>query len=128
MRNTVVMIVLAILAAATWVATWQRQAVAPAVERIERCGAARLLHSRSALLGTDEHGRVTYRVVAERLDELPGDERLQLTGVEVDYQSDGRNGLGHVRCHRERREGRLAARPRRQRRGPQLRPPMAPGL
>lgn len=86
MRNTVVMIVLAILAAATWVATWQRQAVAPAVERIEDAEPLGYYIRGARFSGTDEHGRVTYRVVAERLDELPGDQRLQLTGVEVDYR------------------------------------------
>jgi LPS export ABC transporter protein LptC len=38
------------------------------------------------LSGTDEQGRVTYRVRAERLDELPADERLRLQGVNVEYQ------------------------------------------
>jgi lipopolysaccharide export system protein LptC len=85
-RNTVVMILLAILAAATWVASWQRQRTAPAAEPVDD-GEPLGYYLRGARFSiTDEHGRVTYRVFADRLDELPGDSRLQLTGVEVDYQ------------------------------------------
>jgi LPS export ABC transporter protein LptC len=85
-RNTVVMVVLSILAAATWIATWQRQDVNPLVDR---GGATEPLgyYARGARLsGTDEQGRLTYRVFAERLEELPGEERVQLIGVNVDYQ------------------------------------------
>ena len=80
------MIVLAILAAATWVATWQpAETNAP----VEGAGASQALgyYVRGArILGTDEEGRVTYRIFAERLDELPDEGRLQLTGVDVEYQ------------------------------------------
>jgi LPS export ABC transporter protein LptC len=85
-RNTVVMIVLAILAAATWVATWQRQ---DAVQPAESSADTRPLgyYALGAeLLGTDEQGRVTYRIRADRLDELPDEGRLQLEGVNVQYQ------------------------------------------
>lgn len=85
MRNTVVMLVLAIFAAATWFVTLPRQDAAPVVDRgadTEPLG----YYARGARLsGTDENGRLTYRIFAERLDEVPGAERLQLTGVTVDY-------------------------------------------
>jgi LPS export ABC transporter protein LptC len=84
-RNTVVLIVLAILAAATWLATWQRRDEEPVVENT---GVAEPLgyYARGARLsGTDEDGRLTYRVFAERLDELPGEAELELTGVTLDY-------------------------------------------
>lgn len=86
MRNTIVMIVLAVLAAATWVATWQPQ---DADQPVEPAAATQPLgfYARGAeLLGTDEQGRVTYRVRAERLDELPEQSLLQLEGVAVEYQ------------------------------------------
>jgi LPS export ABC transporter protein LptC len=86
LRNTVVMVVLAILAAATWVATWQREDTTPPVERVADAEPLGYYARGARLSGTDEQGRLTYRVFAERLDELPGEERLQLTGVNVDYQ------------------------------------------
>lgn len=80
------MVVLAILAAATWVATWERQDATPPVERVEPAGPLGYYARGARLSGTDEQGRLTYRIFAERLDEVPGEERLQLTGVNVDYQ------------------------------------------
>jgi LPS export ABC transporter protein LptC len=85
-RNTVVMIVLAILAAATWIATWQRQDASQPVDRVAEAEPLGVYTRGARLSGTDEQGRLTYRIFAERLDEVPGDERLQLTGVNVDYQ------------------------------------------
>lgn len=86
LRNTVVMVVLAILAAATWVATWERQDATPPVERVKPTGPLGYYARGARLSGTDEQGRLTYRLFAERLDEVPGEDRLQLTGVNVDYQ------------------------------------------
>ncbi len=80
------MVVLAILAAATWVATWQRDDQAPPVDRVADAEPLGYYARGARLSGTDEQGRLTYRIFAERLDELPGDERLQLTGVNVEYQ------------------------------------------
>lgn len=37
------------------------------------------------LVGTDEQGRVSLRIHADSLAELPGDERLSLDGVRIDY-------------------------------------------
>jgi lipopolysaccharide export system protein LptC len=85
-RNTVVMILLAILAAALWLAPWQRQDSAPPVERAEDAAPLGyyLLGARFSV--TDEQGRFTYRISADRLDELPDHQQLQLRGVEVDYR------------------------------------------
>lgn len=86
MRNTFVMIALALAAAATWVLTWQpEQRSAP----VEDAGTSQSLgyYLRGArMVGTDEEGRVSYRIFAERLDELPDEGRLELTGVDVEYQ------------------------------------------
>jgi LPS export ABC transporter protein LptC len=85
-RNTVVMIVLAILAAVTSIATWQRQEAAAPAERVAEAVPAGYFARGARIVGTDEEGRPMYRIFAERLDELPGEDRLKLTGVKVDYQ------------------------------------------
>jgi LPS export ABC transporter protein LptC len=38
------------------------------------------------LLGTDETGRVAYRILAERLEEQTGEDRLLLEQVRIEYQ------------------------------------------
>lgn len=86
MRNTIVMLVLAILAGATWIATWPREDASPPVERAAATAPLGYYAKGARLVGWDEQGRQTYRIFAERLDELPGEERLQLTGVNVDYR------------------------------------------
>ena len=80
------MILLAILAAALWLAAWQRQEAAPVAARAEDTAPLGYYMLGARFSVTDEQGRFTYRVFADRLDELPGDQRLQLTGVEVDYR------------------------------------------
>lgn len=86
MRNTIIMIVLAVLAAATWVATWQRQDANQPVEPATETRPLGFYARGAELLGTDEQGRVTYRLRAERLDELPEQGLLHLEGVAVEYQ------------------------------------------
>jgi LPS export ABC transporter protein LptC len=85
-RNTVVMLVLAIVAAATWVWTWQRQDDAPAAEPPADAAPLGYYALGARLSGTNEEGRVMYRVFADRLDEVPGQQGLHLTGVTVDYR------------------------------------------
>src|SRR5688572_20595501 len=78
-RNTVVMVVLAIIAAATWILTWQRMDVDPLlVDRAAEPGPLGYYARGAHLTGWDEQGRLRYRIFAERLEELPGEERLQL--------------------------------------------------
>ncbi len=85
MRNTVVMILLAILAAATWLVTWQREDAPSTVERGEDTEPLGYYILGARFSRTDEQGRVTSRIFAERLDELPDDQRLQLTGVKIEH-------------------------------------------
>jgi lipopolysaccharide export system protein LptC len=85
-RNTIVMIVLALVAAVTWLATWQRQDTTVPAEQDTVAEPLGYYMRGARLSGTDDQGRVVYRLSAERLDESPDDERLQLTGVNVDYQ------------------------------------------
>jgi LPS export ABC transporter protein LptC len=85
-RNTVVMLVLAILAAATWVATWQRQDANPEAAPSRDARPLGYYANGTRILVTDERGRVTARVGAARLEELPDEELLRLEGVTVDYE------------------------------------------
>jgi LPS export ABC transporter protein LptC len=80
------MLVLAILAAATWFATWQRQDDIQTTEPAADAEPLGFYALGARISGTNEEGRVTYRVFAERLDEVPGQQGLQLTGVTVDYR------------------------------------------
>jgi lipopolysaccharide export system protein LptC len=85
-RNTVILIVLAILAAATWVATWGRQDPSPQAEPTDTRPLGYYARS-TRILVTDEQGRVTARVHAERLDELPDQKGVRLEGVDVEYHA-----------------------------------------
>jgi LPS export ABC transporter protein LptC len=80
------MIVLALLAGATWIATWAPQNQAAPAARPANDGPFGYYIRGARWSVTDEQGRVTYRVRAERLDELAAEERLQLEGVAVEYQ------------------------------------------
>lgn len=84
MRNTWVLVLLATLAVATWlVGRAPAPAVAPADPGTDQPLGYYLRGAR--LIGTDEQGRVAYRILAERLDERPDQELLELTGVAVEY-------------------------------------------
>jgi LPS export ABC transporter protein LptC len=86
LRNTVVMVVLAVLAAATWLYTWQPDApAAPAPTDTDAQPLGYYVHG-ARVLGTDEEGRVIYRVSARRLDELPDQGVLNFDGVSVEYR------------------------------------------
>ena len=85
-RNTVVMIVLALLAGATWIWTWPPQNQTARSERSADGGPLGYYVRGARWSVTDEQGRVTYRIRAERLDEVPSEERLRLEGVAVEYQ------------------------------------------
>ena len=120
-RNTVVMIVLAILAAATWVATWQRQAAEPpAAASADAQPLGYYLRGDTAA----RHGR---RKAASSIASTPS----------ASMSCQAKRGCGsrasasitsprpkppwaHLGSERERAEGWVAARARRQRRGSQL--------
>ncbi|HVY66941.1 MAG TPA: LPS export ABC transporter periplasmic protein LptC [Gammaproteobacteria bacterium] len=84
MRNTLVMVVLAALAVATWL--YGRQPTS--VQRTGAVDGAPPLgyYLRAArLLGTDEQGRVAYQILADDLEELPDQQLLTLRGVRIEY-------------------------------------------
>jgi lipopolysaccharide export system protein LptC len=79
------MLVLAALAAATSVATWQRQNPDPQADAGTDTRPLGYYARGTRILVTDEQGRVTARVRAERLDELADEGLLRLEGVAVEY-------------------------------------------
>lgn len=89
MRNTVVMIVLALLAAATGFLRWQRGTPDPAPAVDENTSPLGYYVRGARVVGTDEQGRVAYRVFALRLDELPEEQRLRLESPSVEYHAVG---------------------------------------
>ncbi len=86
MRNTVVMLVLAILAAATWVATWERQGANPTAAPTADARPLGYYAHGARILITDEEGRVAARVGAARLEEVPSEQLLRLEDVSVAYE------------------------------------------
>lgn len=85
-RNTVVTLLLALVAAVTWLAlTWQRQGTTPPVERTDAAQPLGYYVHGARMTGTDEQGRVAYRVLSGRLDEVPEEDRLRLTDVSIEY-------------------------------------------
>lgn len=78
------MVVLAAFAVATWL-YGRVPSIAPRTLPTE--GAQPLgyyLHA-ARMLGTDEQGRVAYRILADSLEELPQQQRLKLDGVRIEY-------------------------------------------
>jgi lipopolysaccharide export system protein LptC len=81
------MIVLAVLALATWL--YGREPGAIQRASLREHGQPLGYYLRGAkILGTDEQGRVAYRIAADRLEELPGEDRLTLDGVQIEYTPD----------------------------------------
>ncbi len=79
-----VMVVLAALAVATWL--YGRAPSTPPhpfpTEGTQPLG----YYLRAArMLGTDEQGRIAYRILADNLEELPEQQRLKLDGVRIEY-------------------------------------------
>jgi lipopolysaccharide export system protein LptC len=86
LRTKLFTVLLAVGALATWLYSWQPQT--PDRTDVGGTDGQPLgYYIRGArLLGTDEEGRVAYRILADRLEELPDREVLQLDGVEVEYR------------------------------------------
>ena len=86
LRNTVILLGLAFLAAVTWFASLER--IGPTSDTVVDADTRPLgYYLRGArIVGTDEQGRVAYRILAQQLDEVPNEERLRLEGVSVEYR------------------------------------------
>jgi len=78
------MVALGALAVATWLygRAPAAPAYAPPVDGAEPLG----YYLRAArILGTDEQGRIAYRILADNLEELPAEQLLKLDGVRIEY-------------------------------------------
>lgn len=84
LRNGVAIILLLAAAIVTWY--WSRPAEPPRVVRRAEDQAPLGYYVRGARMqGTDANGRVTYRILADRLEELPDQSLLELNGVRIEY-------------------------------------------
>jgi LPS export ABC transporter protein LptC len=83
-RNLILIVLLGAAAAASW---WWSQPAPVEAPRPRATGDQELgYYLRGArMLGTDESGRVAYKILADRLDERPGEDRLLLERVQIDY-------------------------------------------
>lgn len=80
------MAVLAILAAATWLFNWQREPSRQVVARTDDNRPLGYYVLDARWLGTDDAGRIAYRISAERLEEVPDRQLLRLSGVQVLFE------------------------------------------
>ena len=78
------MVVLAALAVATWI-YGRVPPVAPRTLPVEGAQPLGYYLRAARMLGTDEQGRVAYRIMADNLEELPQQQRLKLDGVRIEY-------------------------------------------
>jgi LPS export ABC transporter protein LptC len=78
------MIVLATLAVATWL-YGRIPATAPRTLPAEGTQPLGYYLRAARMLGTDEQGRIAYRILADNLEELPEQQRLKLDGVRIEY-------------------------------------------
>ena len=87
MRNWLLIVLLGAAAVASWL--WSRPIVGPPPRRAS--GEVELgYYLRGArMLGTDENGRAVYRILADRLEERPNEERLLLERVQIEYHPPG---------------------------------------
>ena len=84
LRSGVAIVLLVAAAIATWY--WSRPAVPTAPGRPTDEAPPLGYYLRGAkMLGTDAEGRASYRILADRLQELPEEALLQLDGVRVEY-------------------------------------------
>jgi LPS export ABC transporter protein LptC len=86
-RNMLAAAALAGAAAATWY--WSRPPAPVPVARSPRDSAPLGYYMRGAhLFRADDDGRIFYTITAERAEELPGEQGLDLTGVTIRYRPE----------------------------------------
>jgi len=78
------MVVLAAFAVATWI-YGRVPPVAPRAPPAEGAQPLGYYLRAARMLGTDEQGRIAYRILADNLEELPEQQRLKLDGVRIEY-------------------------------------------
>jgi LPS export ABC transporter protein LptC len=78
------MVVLAAFAVATWI-YGRVPTAAPRTLPAEGAQPLGYYLRAARMLGTDEQGRIAYRILADNLEELPQQQRLKLDGVRIEY-------------------------------------------
>jgi LPS export ABC transporter protein LptC len=78
------MVVLAAFAVATWL-YGRVPATAPHAAPVENAQPLGYYLRAARMLGTDEQGRIAYRIMADNLEELPDQQLLKLDGVRIEY-------------------------------------------
>jgi len=86
LRPKLLAVLLAAVALATWFYSWQPEPPDRRDTSGDDAGGLGYYIHGARLLGTDEQGRIAYRILAERLEEAPDREFLQLDGVDVEYR------------------------------------------
>jgi len=82
------MVVLAAFAVATWL-YGRTPSSAPRTLATEGAQPLGYYLRAARMLGTDEQGRIAYRILADNLEELPQQQRLKLDGVRIEYLPAG---------------------------------------
>ena len=110
-----------LLAAATWVATWQRASPDPSRSSATDDAQPLGYYARGTrMLVTDEQGRVAASACAPSAStSCPSEDAAAARRRRRRIRPAGRNCVGDLGCERERSERRLAARARRRRRDSQ---------
>lgn len=88
MRNLLLIVLLGAAAVASW---WFSRPTSVEAPRRQAEGDTELgYYLRGArMLGTDMNGRAVYRILADRLEERPNEERLLLERVQIEYHPPG---------------------------------------
>ena len=88
MRNLLLIVLLGAAAVASWL--WSRPILLEQPRRPQGGGTELGYYLRGArMLGTDENGRAVYRILADRLEERPNEDRLLLERVQIEYHRTG---------------------------------------
>lgn len=85
MRNLILMLLLGAAALASWIYSMPGPVEAPVHSASSAAPLGYYLRG-ARLVGTDESGHVAYRILADRLEEQTGQERLLLEQVRIEYQ------------------------------------------
>jgi lipopolysaccharide export system protein LptC len=88
LRNLLLIVLLGAAAVASWL--WSRPTSVEPPRRRAGGDAELGYYLRGArLLGTDANGRAVYRILADRLEERPNQDRLLLERVQIEYHPTG---------------------------------------
>ena len=87
MRNLLLIVLLSAAAVASWL--WSRPTLVEQPRRTPGDSELGYYLRGARMLGTDENGRAVYRILADRLDERPNEDRMLLDRVQIEYHRPG---------------------------------------